>query len=205
MFELQPSSIVVLVFCVLAIKVCISLIGKTTIQDRIWYLYTIGASKTGHSKFVALAQKREELVRVNKERRAISAQDEYAKWTKLNRQFDKLNSEVNDLAEATSSEKAQISKLVNLAIAATTTAPIWFSRIWYRKVVLFYLPPKVFPYYIEWVLALPFIVTGGVGLTVWMFALNSVLSSLEFLIKFYLEEPVKKPEAPAASEAQTKQ
>lgn len=197
MFNLQPASIVVVIFVVLLLKYTVKMLGKDSIQNKAWHLYTIGASGIGHSKFTALAEKRSQLVEINRQRKAISAQDEYAKWTKLNRQFDKLNAEVASLAEQTSSEKALVGKAVNLALMLSTTAPIWFARFWYRKTVLFYFPPGAFPHYVEWGLALPFIATGGVGLTVWMYALNSILGSIEFLVNFYLEKPVAKPKEPA--------
>lgn len=204
MFNLQPASIVAFIFAVLVLKYSVQIVGKSSIQEKVWKLYTIGASGVGHSKFTTLAEKRNELVEINRKRKAISAQDEYAKWTKLNRQFDKLNAEVTALAEETSSEKALVVKAVNIALMMLTTAPIWFARFWYRKAVLFYLPPGAFPYYVEWGLALPFIVTGGVGLTVWMYAINSVLGSLEFLVSFYSENPVAKPEKPATKVEEVK-
>lgn len=197
MFNLQPASIVVFIFTVLLLKYVVKFIGKTSIQERAWHLYTVGASGVGHSTFATLAEKRRELVEINRQRKAISAQDEYAKWTKLNRQFDKLNADVTALAESTSSERALVNKAVSVALILSTTAPVWFARAWYRKSVLFYLPPGAFPYYVEWIVALPFIVTGGVGLTVWMYALNSVFSSIEFLVTFYSEKSVPKPEEPA--------
>lgn len=196
MFELQPSTLLVGILLVLLTKHTVNLIGKPNIQNQAWNLYTQAVSRAGHPKFAKLAAKRKELLAINKERRSISAQDQYAKWTKLNRQFDTLSAEVKSLGDDMSAEKAQLTKFVNLAITALTTAPIWFSRYWYRKNVLFYFPANVLPTQVEWFLALPFMATGAVGLTIWMFAVNSVLSSAEFLVSYLLSENVEKPVQP---------
>lgn len=201
MFELQPSTLLVGIFLVLFIKHAVGFVGKANIQNRAWTLYTIVAAKAGHPKIANLQAKRLELVKINKERRAISAQDQYAKWTKLNRQFDSLSAEVESLGNEMSAEKAQFTKLVNFALLALTSGPIWFSRYWYRKNALFYLRPGAVPAQLEWFLAFPFMPSGAVGLTVWMFAVNSVLSSAGFLVEFLSLERVEKPiAAPKVSE-----
>lgn len=193
MLELQASSVLVLILCVLAIKHLVAALGKPYFQNHAWNVYTTVASRAGHPKFVGLSEKRAELLRISKERKSISAQDEYARWTKLTRQVDKLLAEITEISNTMSSDKAQVARIVGYAITASTAAPIWFSRLWYRKVVLFYFPGKVLPGALEWFLALPFIVQGGVGLTVWMFAVNSVLLSVELLILFLVETPIEKP------------
>lgn len=196
MFELQPSTLLVAIFLVLVTKHVVHLIGKTSIQTQAWNVYTQVASRAGHPKFAELSAKRKELLELNKERRSISAQDQYARWTKLNRQFDTLSAEVKTIGDQMSVEKAVFTKYVNYAITAVTTAPIWFSRYWYRKNVLFYFPPGVLPSKVEWFLALPFMKSGAVGLTIWMFAVNSLLSSVESLVKFLLLPRVEKPIRP---------
>lgn len=196
MLDLKPSSILVFVFAVLLLKTVVNTIGKVNIENYAWNIYTGFASKSGHPQFVELRNKRAELVEINKQRKAISAQDQYAKWTKLNRQFDKVNGEVAALTEAVSSEKLRFTKTIGVLISLGTAAPVWFSRVWYRKAILFYFPPGVLPHYLEWVLALPFITTGGVGLTIWMMAVNSVLASLAQIILFYILPAVEQPTKP---------
>ncbi|KAK8441806.1 GET complex subunit get1 [Candidozyma auris] len=198
MLDLKPSSILVFVFVALLLKTIVNAIGKAKIESYVWNLYINVASK---SEFVELKQKREQLIEINKQRKSISAQDEYAKWTKLNRQFDKVNSEVAALTEAVSSEKLKLTKAIGVAISLCTAAPIWFSRVWYRKAILFYFPQGVLPHYLEWVLALPFITTGGVGLTIWMMAVNWVLGGIAQIVSFYLSPSVPKPVAQPESNA----
>lgn len=193
MIDLHPFTLLVSVFVVLAIKHTVQAIGKSQIEAFLWKIYCSIAPKLGHAKLNTISAKQQEAFTINKERKAISAQDHYARWTKLNRQYDKLTEEIKGLNEQVAGEKAQVSKVLGLLITALTTAPIWFFRVWFRKSVLFYLPPGVFPYPLERLLAIPFVPLGGLGLTVWMFASNSVLQSLIFMVKFPFEESVEKP------------
>lgn len=196
MLDLKPLSILLFVFVALLLKTLVKAIGKGNIENAAWNVYISIATKAGHSQFMELSAKRAELVDINKQRKSVSAQDEYARWTKLNRQFDKINGEVAAMTEAVSSEKLKFTKAVGVLISLLTAAPVWFSRFWYRKAILFYFPPGVLPHYVEWALALPFVTTGGVGLTIWMMAVNSVLGSIAEVVLFYLLPLVERPIRP---------
>lgn len=203
MLDLHPYTILLLIVVVLILKNGVNSIGKSKIQDKGWDLYTLVAPKFGHSKLIELTNKKQELIKVSNEKKLISAQDEYAKWTKLNRQSDKISNEINKLNEEISTNKTRISKYIGLLITISTSIPIWFSRLWFRKSVLFYFPNGVLPYYMEWVLSIPFYPLGSVGLTVWMFALNNVINSILFVITFAFEAPVMKPEKNATPPTST--
>lgn len=192
--DFLAPTLLVLVVVVLLLRQIVSAVGKTKLADQVWNFYTAMASKAGHSKFGEISQLKSQLRAINAERRSISSQDEYARWTKLNRQFDKLTTEVDTLVEQTATERSQLVATVNLAITIFTVAPVWLLRLWYRKTVFFYFPKDALPHSVEWVLAFPFTLTGGVGLTVWMFAVGLVLSAISFAVSFLMEKPVEKPE-----------
>lgn len=66
----------------------INTIGKQTINDTLWLLYTkLPGSPASES--ADLSKLRGEVVRLKREMNATSAQDEFAKWAKLRRQHDK--------------------------------------------------------------------------------------------------------------------
>lgn len=199
MFDINPSNLLICVFIILFIKQFINAVGKSTLENIGWMTYCKVAPTLGDSKFIELDERKRELMKVTKERKSISAQDQYAKWTKLNRQFDKVTGDVNKLNEETSAVRSYINKYIGYAIMIMTTLPIWFFRVWFRKTVLFYFPTGVLPYYLEWFLALPFITTGGVGLTIWMSAVNSVVSSVLFMAKFPFEKEVPLPSQETAN------
>lgn len=204
-FDLHPYTLLISVFTVLILKQIVNSIGKNNIQEAGWILYTKVAPKLGNKHFNDLANTRKELFRINKEKKSISAQDEYARWTKLNRQSDKLNAQITELQEESSKFKGTINKLINALIMVMTTLPIWFFRVWFRKSVLFYLPYGVLPYYMEWLLAFPFTPLGGIGLTVWMYAVNNVISTVIFIFKFLVEEEKHLPQKPVATNEATKE
>lgn len=190
----------------LTIKHLTSHIGKTNIQSVAWVNYVRFGAKFGwNSAFLELGAARDELNTVNREKRKISAQDEYAKWTKLNRRVDKLTADIKKLEETISEDKSKVDKIVGILLTFTTSIPIWFSRFWFRKQVLFYLPKGVLPHSVEWIMALPFFKTGAVGLTIWMTGINKVLSALILLASFPFEKEVLRPEEPKIPQSEAKQ
>lgn len=199
MLDLHPATLLVTIVVVLVTTHLVKAIGKQTLQDKAWDVYVYAAPRLGHAKFAHLAEKRRALVDTKREMKSISAQDEYARWTKLNRLAEKLGAEITTLTEELLVEKTLVSRFAGLVVTALTTLPIWVARLWFRKSRLFYLPNGVLPYYVEWVLAIPFFPVGAVGLTIWMMAVNSVLNSLTFVIRYALEEAPEKPKPEKAS------
>ncbi|KAK6462630.1 coiled-coil membrane protein [Scheffersomyces coipomensis] len=192
--DLQPYTLLVSTFLILAFQQVINQVGKSTIQELVWSLYmAIGSKLNLTNSFKEYSTKQIEIVDLNKQKRLISAQDQYAKWTKLNRQVDKLTAELTQLKETISKDKSSVNSFVSLSIMLITTAPLWFFRLWFRKSILFYLPPQYLPYALEWVFSIPFFPLGSVGLTVWTFAVKQVISSIIFLSSFPFQAPVGKP------------
>ena len=188
--DLHPYTILLSIFLVLVVKQLVATIGKSTIQEFVWLVYLKVSSNQSIKTYNS---KQHELHETNRQKRAISAQDEYAKWTKLNRQADKLSAELQKLNQEIQQQKSSIDKASNALILVLTTLPIWIARVFYRKTHLFYIRQGIFPKYVEWVLALPFLPNGAVGLTIWMFAVNSVVSNFSFLVSFPFEKRVSKP------------
>ncbi|RLV93604.1 Golgi to ER traffic protein 1 [Spathaspora sp. JA1] len=195
--DIDPYTVLLSVFIIVLAQQIIKQIGKSTIQEFIWLSYIHYGTKLNlSSQFAQLSQAKEQLHQINKEKRAISAQDEYAKWTKLNRRCDKLTEEISSMTDQISQSKATVDKLTGLLITVATTIPLWFFRIFSRKTHLFYFSSGVFPWYIERALSLPFLPAGAVGLTIWMYAVNSVISNFLFLVSFIFAETKVKPVKP---------
>ncbi|KAI5953862.1 GET1 [Candida margitis] len=199
-FSLDPYTILITSFTLLILQKLITLVGKATIQSIVWNIYTSSPLLAQSQSIKEYAAKQHEIRTLTHEQRSISAQDEYAKWTKLNRKLDKLKLELQGLNESISAEKAKVNSLTNSLIWISTVLPIWIMRFLFRKTNLFYIRVGILPYYIEWWLALPFFKTGTIGLTCWMFAVNYVLSDLVFSFSFPFQTKVAKPEKPVAAE-----
>lgn len=196
--DISGYTILVLIFSILVTKGIVDLVGKPALHQLAWQLYLLVGPKLGLSKVLQdYGEKRKELWETNREKRSISAQDQYAKWTKLNRKCDKLNAEIKTLDELIAKDQAKVNMVVNQLIMVFLTVPVWFFRVWYRKNVLFYLPNGVLPRVVEWVMALPFFAVGAVGLTMWMQCVNQVVALVLFMVKFLLfDQKVDKPEMP---------
>jgi hypothetical protein len=198
--DLEPYTLIVVIFLVLCVKQTIDFLGKQRFYDLGWSAYVGAGSKFGLSKsFELWNQKKLELIDVNKQKRAISAQDQYAKWTKLNRQADKLVGEIKTIESQIDADKSFVNSVVNKLLFVVATMPLWVFRIFFRKSILFYFPPGVLPKPLEWVLALPFVPIGGAGLTIWMFSVNRVVANIAFLVSFVISPKPKLPEKPAPS------
>lgn len=194
MLDWNAYTILIVVLIVITLKRVVSAVGKSTIQDHVWTLYSREAHRLGLGQgFRQYAATRAELALVNSQKRSISAQDQYAKWTKLQRKVDALQARLKEDEQAIAGSKETVSKAVSVALICATTVPIWIFRLWFRKLVLMYLPVGVFPRPLEWILALPFMKTGAVGLTVWMFSVGSVLAAIFDLGSFvlYTKTPAK--------------
>ncbi|CCE43704.1 CHD5-like family protein [Candida parapsilosis] len=202
--DLNPYTILITSFTLLLLQKLITLIGKSTIQSIVWNFYTSTPLLTQSKSIKEYAAKQHEIRILTHEQRSISAQDEYAKWTKLNRKLDKLKSELQELNESISVDKTKVNSLTNSLIWISTVLPIWIMRVLLRKTSLFYIRVGILPHYIEWWLALPFFKTGTIGLTCWMFAVNYVLSDLIFMVSFPFQAKVDKPETPVKVEEKPK-
>lgn len=84
----MPSPLLIaftLQFLILAINT----LGKQTFNDTLWRLYTLVFSTTSNPDTQDLSKQKREVLRLQRELNATSAQDEFAKWAKLRRQHDK--------------------------------------------------------------------------------------------------------------------
>ncbi|ODQ77700.1 hypothetical protein BABINDRAFT_163409 [Babjeviella inositovora NRRL Y-12698] len=187
---MQSYTLVITVLFLLLAQLAVKLVTKDTIQKKLWAQYVRFSPSSQLKTYQAKAA---EIAHVVKEKNAISPQDHYARWTKLNRQFDKLTKEKAELESELATRQAQFAKYVSYAITASITAPLWFFRYQYRKQVFFYIERGVFPAWIDWCLALPFMATGCVGLTIWSAVVKAVLGQIEVMVRFMLSEEVQKP------------
>ncbi|KAI5957477.1 GET1 [Candida theae] len=201
-FDLSPYTIIITTFTLLLLQKLISVISKPTIQSLVWNIYSSSPLLAQSKSIKQYAAKQHEIRTLTHEQRLISAQDEYARWTKLNRKLDKLKVELQELNESLGSEKARVNSLTNSLIWISTVLPIWVMRFLFRKTQLFYIRAGILPHYLEWWLALPFSQTGAIGLTCWMFAVNYVLSEIFFVVSFPFQNKVAKPEKPIKGEGQ---
>lgn len=171
------------------------------------------------SQLAAKLKEKNHLVEANN---SISAQDNYAQWTKNNRKLDTLKKEIDqlkeNLLEFNKTKLNQWNKLTKVLI----TLPFLGFKLWKGKQIVYELPSnRCFPSVINGVwhngflfvamAPLNFLRFGsihqlavtetfhfGVSLGIWCWALNTVISTIEFIVnQLFLQEKVQTPSTKA--------
>ncbi|ANZ77846.1 BA75_04947T0 [Komagataella pastoris] len=187
---MDPFSVLLTLTLIILAQNAVRIVGKTQINQFIWDLYL---KYSNDQQILKLRNLKAESYDVYKQRSNTSAQDKYAKWTKLNRKYDQLQAEIKTVSDQVSLQQQAIDKYLGLAITVTTTLPLWLFRFKYRKQPLFYFPKDTFPSYLEWILSFPSVPKGSIGIMFWVLLLNKFVSNLEFIVKTFstkVEEPV---------------
>lgn len=161
-----------------------------------------------HSELVA---KRFQL---RKENNKISAQDEYARWTKNNRKLEALDRDIATAKNELEEHRKQVASLGRRLRTLMITMPLLVLRVWRGKHIVFELPHAcMFPNVVSHVLARGWLalalipldyvrpqvsssnvkLQGAVSLGIWVWALNNVITTVDFLITQGMAPKVPKP------------
>ena len=164
-------------------------------------------------KYAAIVKERKHL---HDENQSISAQDNYARWTKNNRKLSKLDSDLEslrqNLKQITDAQNGLLKKLKLVGI----TIPFLILKLWKGKHIVYDLPSKdTYPVIISGVWSQGWLYLGllplnilrgidsskkianfGVSLGIWLWALQKTIDTIEFLLQQFLfqkevDEPVK--------------
>lgn len=193
MYSLKNSTIFFLVTILTIVTAIIKAIGKDKIRN---YVYRLSLrTRSGKKELESVHDLKKEQLEVNRERQSISAQDNYAKWTKLNRKFNKLSDEIKDREQSMSKTKAQLDLKVDKVITFFTVVPNNLLRLWYSRVALLYLPNGLLPFFIDaFVINFPFLPRGSVGVVFWSLCLGKVVDVLIGTLKyFFFTRPATDP------------
>ncbi|CAR23371.1 GET complex subunit GET1 [Lachancea thermotolerans CBS 6340] len=188
------STILVTVVLVLALRALQWCSGyQHKFIDMIW-------CKPVALKLQGLIKKRREL---HLAQQSTSAQDEYAKWTKLNRQIAQLDTQVKQTQEQLVENRKVGEKNLGKLRLVFFTAPLLVLRFWKGKLPVYALPSGMFPRVVESVLSQgwaaaalapvrfvwasgtvkPMQVETPVCLAIWLWALSRVLDTSEFVVR----------------------
>jgi len=168
-------SLLVSVFLVRLVIYLINTIGANTIDSLLWLLYIKLPNRTSQTAREVIRTKRE-VVQLRREMNATSAQDEFAKWAKLRRMYDKALEEYEARNKALNESKASFDMTVKSLRWLNTTGLKFFLQIWYSKTPMFDLPRGWLPWQVEWVLSFPRAPLGTVSIQIWGGACATVIS-----------------------------
>lgn len=172
-------SLILAIFALVFVTQLISWIGQGVLSELAYALYL----RVFHSSTDAkLRQLKKEVLAMKAELLKMSAQDQFAKWAKLQRSVDKGLADLEKLNSDVTSTKAAFSMKFNTAIWLLTTGVQFFVGWWYRKSAVFYLPPGWFGP-LEWWLSFPFAPAGSVSVGVWQMSCKRVIKIGERVVK----------------------
>ncbi|KAK2774868.1 GET complex subunit get1 [Onygenales sp. PD_12] len=153
----------------------VNTIGASTIDSLLWLLYIKLPHRTSQ---LAREQRRLKLdvVQLNRELKATSSQDEFAKWAKLRRRHDKALETYEAKNKALSNAKSSFDMAVKSVRWAGTSGLMLFLQFWYSRTAVFALLPGWMPWQVEWVLSFPRAPMGSVSIQVWGGACAAVVA-----------------------------
>lgn len=158
-----------------------TLIDKQKISK--WLSSYISSDKTQIKKLNELIK---ESRTIELERNKISAQDHYAKWTKLNRKLDKLNDEIKLLSkDIQSNQSTQVSKISSIFLFLEKI-PLYFIKFWYsRTPVILIESNQLFNSFgfQRFILNMPFGRKNTITTLFWCTAVDLVLQTIYTFIK----------------------
>ncbi|KAK9450446.1 CHD5-like protein-domain-containing protein [Limtongia smithiae] len=164
--------VILIVIGVVLINAIIAAVGKENISELAWYLWSTYVPGKASRAIQELQKTQRETLAVNTEKTNTSAQDEFAKWAKLNRKVEKLTEQLEQLNSDISKQSTSFKKLVKRLLWVCTSGMKFGVRIKYRKAAMFWLPPGMFPSWAERILSLTSAPRGSVSVAVWFMVVD---------------------------------
>ena len=147
---------------------------STNSPTQLWHLFTLLPTSQSHSTS-NLSALRRDVVRLNRDMTATSAQDEFSKWAKLRRQHDKAKDKYDALARDQQSFRTNFDRIVSVLRWLGTQGLNFFCNAYFSAQPMFWLPRGWVPYAAEWVLSFPRAPVGSISINVWGIACASVI------------------------------
>ncbi|KAF2100465.1 hypothetical protein NA57DRAFT_74074 [Rhizodiscina lignyota] len=150
-------------------------VGASTLNELLWMLYNKSPFSSHSKSFAQATQLRREVVRLQRELNATSAQDEFSKWAKLRRQHDKAAAEHDKATSSLQSSKSSFNTTCSTIRFLLTTFLRLFPQYYYSRSPLFWVPAGWAPWYVEWLLSFPRAPRGSISIQVWGIACAAVI------------------------------
>ncbi|KAJ4338631.1 GET complex subunit get1 [Didymella glomerata] len=168
-------SLLLVVFTLQFVLHLINTVGASTIDELLWVLYNKLPTPTSGS-----AQRcevlRKEIVQLKRELGNTSAQDNFGKWAKLDRQHNKAMAEYQKLDGSLKTHQATFNSAVKTLRWLGTQGLRFVLQFWFSKSPMFWLPAGWVPYYVEWILSFPRAPLGSISIQVWTAACAAAIA-----------------------------
>ncbi|KAL8808081.1 MAG: hypothetical protein Q9182_000359 [Xanthomendoza sp. 2 TL-2023] len=169
----MPSLLLIVFILQLAIHL-VNTIGANAINELLWTLYNKLPTQTS----IAVQESktlRADIVRLRTEMNTTSSQDEFAKWAKLRRNYDKVVAKHNENATSLKSSHTTFTRTVSTLRWLGTNGLRLLLQFWFAKRPMFWIPQGWVPNYVAWLLAFPRAPRGSVSVQVWGIACATVV------------------------------
>lgn len=167
---------------------------QEAVVDFIW-------CRSHATKLQTLTVKRKEL---HREQQSVSAQDQYARWTKLNRQISQLDTEITNVTSQLVKQRQSGIQVLSRLRLLLFTIPLTVLKFWKGKLPVFSLPSDLFPHMLKGIMSqgwaaaalgpIRYVLKGPVQVTemhiettvclaIWLGALTRVIDTTEFVVR----------------------
>ncbi|KAF2013867.1 CHD5-domain-containing protein [Aaosphaeria arxii CBS 175.79] len=168
-------SLLLVVFILQFLLHIINTVGATTVDELLWILYNKFPTPTSSSARKAQSLKKE-VVRLKRELGAVSAQDDFARWAKLQRQHDKAMADFQKSDNSIRTHRQTFTSAVSTLRWLGTQGLRFVLQFWFSKSPMFWIPQDWVPYYVEWLLSFPRAPLGSVSINIWGIACASMIA-----------------------------
>ncbi|KAF8418602.1 CHD5-like protein-domain-containing protein [Tirmania nivea] len=168
-------SLTILVLAITIFSYLLNTVFPELLTDILWYTYTSLIPSKVSSQIAEQQNLRLEVLRLKKDLRATSAQDEFAKWAKLRRNHDAKVARLDVLNSEISSTRVKFTSQTRALRFLLTTGFRMGVQIYYIKSPVFYIPKGWVPGYFEFILAFPKAPRGSVSVQAWGLACGTVV------------------------------
>ncbi|SMQ55651.1 unnamed protein product [Zymoseptoria tritici ST99CH_1A5] len=174
---MTPTSTILFVFLVQLSLSIISTIGAQKVNDIAWWFFTLIFTSSGKNDKEA-RKLRSEVVRLSREMKATSAQDNFAKWARLRREHDKAKEAYDKMTRNSSSTRSSFDSIFSKLRWLGTQGINFIVNSTFSKQAMFWLPKGWLPHSAEWVLSLPRAPLGSISVNVWALACGAVIAMI---------------------------
>ena len=159
------------------------------LTERVWQIKTKLFPSQEYREF---QETRDELMRLRKERANTSSQDNFAKWARLDREYQRVKKIYDAKNNEVGSSRQKLSTIVRVVKWLLSTGLRTGTMIYFRKEPVVWLPHGMLPSIGERIVAMPSRTRGSVSASFWVFAVDSTFSTCYGIVKFLKTKNDKK-------------
>lgn len=117
-------------------------------------------------------------VQLYTDRSNTSSKDEFAKWAKLDREYSKVKTQIDELNKSLNRSKITFKTAIKGGLYIITNGLKMYLRVGYRKAAVVWLPSGLLPGYALWFIALSSAPKGSISVSFWLMIVNSAISNI---------------------------